>query len=384
MGTHGCHNISDGGRKLQSLIFGVLSFLGILTFAANSAHSFEFPLSPMERTSMLKGVAQGSEVWPALYRYNVQPLANTSLPSDQRARYLAAGLGERVSIAQQIGEEGVERYAARHRLKTLLSPRGLRSPTGPDSVYINRNTGRIIVLEAKGGTSALKWTYGTLQGINSNTIQSARGVLLRSGTTRTEKLAAARVIRAAQDGRLETRVIRTRHVVGVPRSPIPYGNPSLANVVNQARLFERDLVRQHPALRSVFRQAGNQAAIGRIWNTGSRVMLPVAVVTSGAALGIGAYRVVKGEIGSTEFFRNNKDPIIFISFTTSGAIIGGIASLGVGAVAGAAIGGLIALPAQLAYDVFENIRHRKFKEEQFVAIDRVIEKVYLGKAATQL
>ena len=138
---------------------------------------------------------------------------------DYRARYLSASLGNRVAIAQLIGEEGVERYAEGRGLKTLLSPLGRSTPIGPDSVFRNPLSGRVQVLEAKGGSSALKWTYGSLQGTNANAIRSAGGVLAHSGANWSEKLQAARVIKAAQSGHLETGVIRTSPCTGNASCP---------------------------------------------------------------------------------------------------------------------------------------------------------------------
>ena len=300
-----------------------------------------------------------------------------ALPSNHRARFLAATLGERPSNAQLIGEKGVERYAARHRLKTLLSPHGLRSPTGPDSVYLNRATGKVVVLEAKGGSSARKWTYGTLKGTNANTIRSAGGLLVRPSATAAEKLAAARVIRAAQGGRLETRVIRTPHVLGAPRSPVLEGKPSVAIVSKRATSIEKGLVRQNPELRTVFRRAGRQAVVGRLLSTSSRAMLPVTIGISGATLGVGAYRVGTGATGYTEYFRDNANSIILVTLIAGGALIGGVSSFGVGATTGAVIGSLIALPTQLAYDWFTEMRRREFFEVQRHAIDCAVEAHYL-------
>lgn len=368
---------------MQSVKFGILAILGTLAFAPDAARSFEVPLTPIEKTSMLMRVAQDSAVWPALYRSGVPALGNSSLPSGQHARYLAAGLAERVSIAQRIGEEGVERYAALHRLKSLLSPGGMRSPTGPDSVYFNRTTGGILVLEAKGGSSARKWTYDSMQGTNKNTIRSAKGLLLRSGTTTVERHAAARVIKAAQGGRLETRIIRTSHVLGAPGSPTLDIRPNVTNVAREARRIEVDLVGQRPELRSVFRRAGRQGVFRRFVHAGSRVTLPVAVGVSGVTFAAGTYQLASGAIDYREFFLENAETAYFSLFTVGGAVIGGVSTVGVGAGAGAAIGGLIAFISQFAFDSFHELHHRDYFDAQQDAIDRAVDKHYLGMSVVE-
>ena len=368
---------------MRSVTFGMLAFLGTLALAADAARSFEMPLTPIEKTSMLMRVAQGSAAWSALYRSGVPTLVNSSSPTGQRARYLSAGLAERTSIAQQIGEEGTERYAAQHRLRSLLSPGEVRSPTGPDSVYFNRKTGRTLVLEAKGGSSARKWTFGSLQGTNVNTIRSAQGLLLRSGTPPVERLAAARVIKAAQGGNLETRVIRTSHVLGVPDRPALEGRPNITIVAKEAYEIERDLVRQRPELRSVFRQAGQRAMFGRLFNAGSRVTLPVAVGVSGVTVAAGTYQLATGAIGYREFFRDSADTAYLSVLTVGGAVIGGVPTVGVGAGAGAVFGGLIAVTTQVAYNSYHELHHHDFVDAQQDAIDHAIEVRYLGDTVVE-
>ena len=286
---------------------------------------------------------------------------------------MSAPLGCRMDIAQVIGEEGVERYAARQRLKTLLGPQGHGTPIGPDSVYWNSVSGKVTVLEAKGGSSALKWTYGSLQGTNANTIRSASGALTRAGTSWREKLQAARVIKAAQSGHLETAVVRTSHVLGTPRAPGQAGGVNVDNVAKKARMIERDLIRRKPELRAMFRRAGFRhrtdrlvylgvrwmpdriAASGsrlapsrpaafrgtppaairlgivssgrsrllRFWQVGNRWLLPVGLGVAGATVTITYYQFATGAISYREFLHNSSGSVILVMLTGAGAVIGG-------------------------------------------------------------
>ena len=422
-----------GGRRMQSIASVACVALSVLAPIAANAQYPVVPLTPSEHTSMLTGGANQA-VWSRLYPVGAGTMTVTpSYQQNYRARYLSASLGDRVAIAQMIGEEGVDRYAAAQRLKTLLDPQGRSTPIGPDSVYWNRTSGKVRILEAKGGSSALKWTYGSRQGTNANTIRSARGVLANKGASSAEKLQAARVIKAAQRGHLETAVIRTPHVLGTPEAPRRVGRVDTENVAKEARMIEHDLGKRNPELRSVFRKAGFQHRVDRVayrgagwisgsglvaprgfgsapalnarlqrlpgtvsptglvlaggsrlqrlWQVGNRWILPAGLGVAGATMVTTYYGFATGSISSGEFLYDSAGSAVLVVSTAAGAVFGGIASFGSGAMPGAMIGATLAWPVQMVLERFNDQQLRKFEQAQQEAVDRVVEELYLGNAA---
>ena len=332
--------------------------------------------TPGEQVSMLSETANPT-IWSRL-RSGVSETTAAKAPSYQRnhrTRYLAASLGDRVAIAQTIGEEGVEQYASTRRMKQLLGPRGRSVPIGPDSVYWNRASGKVRVIEAKGGSSPPRWTYGSLQGTNANTVRSAGGLLGSRGASVAEKRQAARVLKAAQGGHLESAVVRTPHVLGTPLAPRQTGGTHTGNVAREARLLEHELVRRNPELRPIFlragaehrasrlaylgttlqRQAGFQqlpggasisgvTAAGRrglpgVLQIADRWIVPVGVSLAGATVAIQVYQLAADNIGHEEFVDALAAPAVLLTFSGAG--------FWMGAMPGAAVGMMLALPFQV-------------------------------------
>ena len=369
-------------------------------------------LSPGERVSML-AERTNSAVWSRIQpRVTGFAASAPTIQNDYRARYRAASLGNRQKIAEIIGEEGVEQLASTRRLKRLLGPRGRSVSIGPDSIYQSRASGKVLVLEAKGGSSAPRLTYGSVQGTNTNTIRSAKGVLVSSAGM-AEKLQAARVIKAAQNGDLQTEVVRTRHVWGTPLAPQRIGQVSTANVSREARVIQRELVQRNPELRPVFRKATIQHQAGRLtylgnamvpsggirslsgvtatsslitasgrglqraWQVGNRWMLPVGLGVAGVSVATYGYRFLDGDISQAEFIEASTDPAVFLSFTALGASIGAVSSFGIGVGPGAAIGSLMALPVMF----FNDPEPSRTQQE---AIRRALREHYQIAASPQL
>ena len=328
-------------------------------------------LMPSERTAMLAERTNLS-VWSKIQYSAASATANqSSFQGNYHTRYLSASLGDRIAIAQIIGEEGVEQYASTRRLRQLLGPRSRSFPRGPDSVYWNRVSGKVQVFEAKGGTSQPKRTFGSLQGTNRNTIRSAKGILHSRGAVMSEKLQAARVIKAAQSGHLETGIIRTPHLPGTPLTPRLIGNIDKGHVAKEAHLIQREVIRRNPGLRTIFFKAGMQHQVsrlshlgassmprfapvsipglttmpgifstgGRALQFGSRYILPVGLGIAGANLAVYGYQYGIGHMARNELIEAIAAPAVLLAFTASGAVVG--------AMPGAVIGATLALPVQL-------------------------------------
>ena len=360
--------------------------------------------TPGEQVSMLSETANPT-VWSRL-RSGVSETTAAKAPSNQRnhrTRYLAASLGDRVAIAQTIGEEGVEQYASTRRMKQLLGPRGRSVPIGPDSVYWNRASGRVRVIEAKGGSSPPRRTYGSLQGTNANTVRSAGGLLGSGGASVAEKRQAARVLKAAQGGHLESAVVRTPHVLGTPLAPRQTGATHTGNVAREARLLEHELVRRNPELRPIFlragvehrasrlaylgttlqRQAGFQlyqgveflqlpggasisgvpAAVGRglpgALQIADRWIVPVGVGLAGATVAMQVYQLAADNISHEEFVDALAAPAVLLTFSGAG--------FWMGAMPGAAVGMMLALPFQV-YIWLRNDRQTIEEQQEAFAI----------------
>ena len=271
----------------------------------------------------------------------------------------------------------------------------------------------LYALEAKGGSSWRKWTCGSLQGTNLNTIRSAGslrrgcGVIRKSGTNRIEKLQAARIIKAAQKGHLGTGVVKTEHVWGTPRAPRQMGPWNTDNVAKEARKIERELVKRHPELRKVFMRANflhnvdrlkyhgartlsylgsasarsiglsatQQTGLRRIGLAGARWLPPLAVGVAGVTMVTAYYQFASGLTSPREFYRSSAGPTILVVFTATGALVG-VGAFGVGAVAGASVGAMAALPVEVAANWVIERYYREFDTRQRRLVDAAVEEFY--------
>ena len=404
--------------KFWTMTVRALFLLGALAPNYVSAKYPYIPFTPLEQMSTLSSVASQA-IAHKLSRAGAEATIGRLLyQRDYRARYLAASLGERKTIAKIIGEEGVERFAAERGWKPLLGPRSRSTHTGPDSSYWNPKSGKLYVLEAKGGSSSRKRTCGSLQGTNLNTIRSAGslrrgcGVIRKSGTSWIEKLQAARIIKAAQKGHLRTGVVKTEHVQGTPRAPRQMGFWNTDSVAKEARKIERELIKRHPELRKVFMAANflhkvgrvkfhgarrlsglccgtgrpirpspippsvlQQVGLRRIGLAGARWLPPVAVGVGGVAIVTAYYQFASGSTSQREFYRSSAGPTILVAFTAAGALVGSLA-FGVGAVAGGSIGAMAALPVEVAADWVIDRHYRDFDTRQRRLVDAAVEEFY--------
>ena len=247
------------------MLFALIAAASNVVFARSTVTLSGLLLTPQEEAIRLRSLAS-PEVARRLHPSGVGAVSTIRpMPFYQRnyqAKWLDGPLDERINrrriLAEKIGEQGRARFAAEHGLTKLLGSRGHRSiHQGPDSVYWNSRTGRLVVLEAKGGTSPIRKHFrGLPQNTNQYTLQSARNVLARYRRSASPemKVQMARVIWAAEKGHLDTGVIRTGYVLGKPDPPkLVAGDRT--NVAREARRVRQGIIKTNPEAREYFREA---------------------------------------------------------------------------------------------------------------------------------
>ena len=235
-----------------------------LIWALTPTSSMVLPLTQGEQAARLWGIAS-AEVARKLYPISVVTIEpKFYYQRNYRLPWIEATLNQKILLAEKIGEQGLARFAAERGWIKILGPWNHGIHQGPDSVYWDKRSGRLRVLEAKGGNSPLKWTFNSRQGTNLNAIRSARFVLLSSKATLMEKVAAARVIVAAQQGRLDTGVIRTTHVLGTPSNPELLGGWDHANVKKEASKIKLELIRNKPDALAIFLHAHKEQSFAML------------------------------------------------------------------------------------------------------------------------
>ena len=132
--------------------------------------------------------------------------------------WLASDLSQRQSIAEQIGVNGAERYAAQQSYVPLIGVSEKTTIHGPDGVYWAPD-GKLVVIEAKGGTSPINRSYGYIQGTPENAIAGAVRMLKNNQLPAQERFAYETLIREAAHGNIRGETVRTVHVLGEPGLP---------------------------------------------------------------------------------------------------------------------------------------------------------------------
>jgi hypothetical protein len=435
--------------------------------AGTAAATGELPLTHAEQASRLYGTADGFLGEGLLPR-----TVHTASPAwyfqrDCRQQWLASP-AERIRLAERIGNQGRARFAKEHGLVKLLGSQGRRIRQGPDSVYRDPGTGNVVVLEAKGGSSQLNRTFGSLQGTNANTVSSAEFALKSSKTSLEEKRACAKIMVEAQRERLRTGVIRTRHVQGTPGRPELAGGYDATSAARRAAEIEKRLAQRDPELASIFRRSrrvhrspvakrgpGRGVEVGRwgigrgmacvglvgsaaigweaygefcaawaAWNApmaarpasfclhtglgtarsaqalslglgsaarlgflrwgGLRFLgraagksyLPLAIITEGLVFGVSVHDYRAGRIGRPEFRRRATGTAVFVTCTAGGAGIGLFFGGPPGAIVGAGIGTLVALPAQWGADRAWGWHMSRLQEQEKSAITCALRRHY--------
>ena len=466
-----------GMTALLSFVFAAMA--SNVVWARSALPSLDLPLTSQEQAARLWVLAgSSSEVTRKLYPSAVETVGPSKPMSYFQRNYgrewfdgpLDSRINHRARLGEKIGEQGRAKYAAEQDLKKLLGSRNRGIRQGPDSVYWDRSSGRLRVLEAKGGTAQLKWSFESQQGTNKNTLRSAKNVLTRhwGSATPAMKISMARVILAAEKGLLDTGVIKTTHVLGEPRAPELVSQDTI-NVTREARRARREIIKRHPEAKELFREArrehwrdrleyrntqdlatrglavvGFAGALGLGWDayqqsraawsmfddptlkgsvlpymqTGmafgrmaqattlgvsstaqlgilrlsskrsvvqaaGRAFLPVTLGVEGIRLVTTYHEYGMGRISQREFYRRSTGPAVVATFTVGGAAIGaiiGIKAAGIGAVpgalTGARIGVVVAIPVQVAADYMLNWYHWEFDEQQRRVVNAAVETFY--------
>ena len=187
-------------------------------------------LTAGEEAARLWGLANADvarKLYPSVVETFIQSRSMPYIQQNFRQEWFDGPLDDRKNrkgyLAEKIGEQGRARYAAEQGwLKFIGSKnRGIRQ--GPDAVYFDPRSRRLLALESKGGTSQLRWSpkFDSRQGTNQYTLRSAKRVLISNWKSATPKmkLQMARVILATEMGQIDTVVIKTEHVLGRPTPP---------------------------------------------------------------------------------------------------------------------------------------------------------------------
>ncbi len=255
--------------------------------ARSAVSSLDLPLTPREQAARLWVLAT-PETAPKLFPSTAAE-PKFYFQRDYRREYRSALLNNRIRLAERLGEQGRARFAAEHGWIKLLGSRDRGIRQGPDSVYWDRQSGLVRVLEAKGGNAQPGLFYGSPQNTNQYTIRSAQRVLKSPIATGPAKVASARVIVAAQKRRLVTGVVRTSHMGGKPSEPRLEGRWNRANVRREALAIERALIQENSGVRQIFREARREQSTAMLKYRGAQ---SVAILGLAGAAGLGwdAYR----------------------------------------------------------------------------------------------
>ena len=250
--------------------------------------------------------------------------------------------------------------------------------------------------------------YGARQGTNLNSIRSARGVLISSNANRIEKLQAARILKAAQKGHLRSEVASTPLESGRYSQPRKIGRTSRRNVAREAIRIQQELVQNNPELRKVFRKAkflhyvdrlkhhgartlsgfdsnlpwptgisaNQQARMWRLGRAGARSVPQLTMGLAGVIMVREYLQFTSAKISTREFYRNSAGPTIVLVFTAGGTIIGAVVSGGPGAVPGAYVGGILAVPVEAGTNWLIDRYYRDFDHRQRRMADAAVDQFY--------
>jgi hypothetical protein len=211
----------------------------------------------------------------------------------RQQQWLAATLNERVRLAEAIGDEGARAMAKAKAHEVIFDGSVRTLSLGPDQVY-RGSDGRVIVYEAKGGTSQLGRGYGYPQGTSEWAVESAKEVLKSAKSSTGEQRGAKAILEAAAKGQLEVHVIRTKHVLGEPTAAILEQTMRCSDDATRlARIALDDIARTSAiVIESTDDVAHVVAKSAKVGKSVAKVAVPAAFVVDG---GIRVYEGVETE-----------------------------------------------------------------------------------------
>lgn len=184
--------------------------------------------------------------------------------TELQSQWLRSNLRERVRIAERIGESGAEALAKKLGYVPILRNGDKTLSQGFDQVYLARNGG-IVVIEAKGGTSAISQAYGCKQGTPEWAIEAAKRVAKSPNASAAEKHTAQVVLEAAKEGRLTVQVVRTRHVLGEPVAAVLESTLKAGQAESKAAtIFLQELGQGAKAARTASQTAKVAEVVGEV------------------------------------------------------------------------------------------------------------------------
>ena len=210
-----------------------------------------------------------------------------SVATPRQQEWLKATPEQRVGLSELLGDEGARALAKKNGYETICDGLNRTLPQGPDQAY-RATKGRVVVFEAKGGSSPLGHAYGYQQGTPEWAVESAKHVLRSTKAGAVEKRAAGEIIEAAAERRLTVEVVRTKHRFGEPFVAVV--EQSLNTTDDAARLARTALdALARPAATAVDDAA---RATEQLAEDGSRTVGTVAKMTPRAKLGRAAGKVL--------------------------------------------------------------------------------------------
>lgn len=138
----------------------------------------------------------------------------TRLTSKQ-LEWQQSSIQNRILISEKIGEDGAKAFASMRGYEPILNDADKAIRQGFDQVYRAKDSS-IVVIEAKGGTSAIGRAYGCEQGTPEWAVRAAKHIAENLKASVLEKETAKMVLDAAKNGNLTTLVVRTKHILGQP------------------------------------------------------------------------------------------------------------------------------------------------------------------------
>jgi hypothetical protein len=263
-------------------------------------------------------------------------------PTARQRAWLNATPEERVLMAERLGEQGAAALAEKKGYRPILTGEQKAVRQGFDQVY-QASDGRVVVVEAKGGSSPICRGYGAEQGTPEWAVKAARETLRNSRASAAEQRAAQTVLEAADRGNLTVEVIRTRHTLG---EPVVAVQESTATVSVAERELAKDILRGGESLtRPVSEGAGaamegtevvaKGAAAGSKLSTAAKAVGVVGAAVDAGFRGYEAYQVEQqyreGKVSQADRVTSHAG--------NAGGFVGGWSGAWAGAETGAAVGG---------------------------------------------